>query len=107
MGPKLLIVSLNYRTPEMTLRSVQAALREVSGAYAIAAALRDSNTGQLQQSRYDVDQFNQCVVDNALANMSRPGADQGHPYQTLVKTTALADELVVAKQFAVVGSEDH
>lgn len=31
MGPKLLIVSLNYRTPEMTLRSVQAALREMAG----------------------------------------------------------------------------
>ncbi|WP_417720655.1 glycosyltransferase family 2 protein [Salipiger sp.] len=49
MDARLLIVSLNYRTPEMTLRSVRSALREMAGLNAeIVVVDNDSGDGSFE-----------------------------------------------------------
>ena len=47
--PKLLVISLNYRTPAMTLRSVQHALREMQGLEAeLVIVDNDSGDGSFE-----------------------------------------------------------
>ena len=49
MGPKLLVISLNYRTAAMTLRSVRAALREMQGLNAeLIVVDNDSGDGSFE-----------------------------------------------------------
>ncbi|MDJ0823304.1 MAG: glycosyltransferase family 2 protein [Paracoccaceae bacterium] len=49
MAPRILIISLNYRTPEMTLRSVRAALRAMEGLRAeIVVVDNDSGDGSFE-----------------------------------------------------------
>lgn len=49
MGPRVLTIVLNYRTPELTLRAVEAALREMEGlAGAITIVDNDSGDGSYE-----------------------------------------------------------
>ena len=52
MAPRLLTVVLNYKTPEMTLKSVEAALREMEGiAGEIVVVDNDSRDGSDEKLR--------------------------------------------------------